>query len=684
MRLFTGFIALGLLAFAGASFGNDPPADKPIDLAKIDAQIKPADRLHWSFQPVKKPAVPGVKDQGWVRNPIDAFVLAGLEERGWKPAPAVEPRVLLRRLYFDLIGLPPSPEAIDEFVLAWHGVRANAASAKRQAEALLDTVVGKLLANPHHGERWGRHWLDVVRYAESNGYERDAAKPNIWRYRDYVIRSLNDDKPFDRFIIEQLAGDEVPDMNADTLIALGFNRLGPWDDEPADPKEDRFDQLDDLVNATSSAFLGLTLACCRCHDHKFEPLTIHDYYRMAAIFNPLDRPRNGRTELDLPVGTRKQLDQEAERNRKIAELVKNLPGDKALPADIAEQVARLKQQAPSLPRGYFMHERGPTPPDTHLLIRGKATRPGPKVEPGLPSVLVDQQPPFPPPSAHTSLRRLTLARWIASPENPLTARVIVNRVWQWHFGEGLVRTPNDFGVMGAAPTHPELLDWLTATFIENGWSLKKLHRLIVASNTYRMSKRSNPIYAAKDPENEHLWRFPVKRLEVEAIRDAVLSATGRLNPAMYGPSVYPEVPKEALAGNSDPDKIWKPFNEVEASRRTVYAFIKRSFVVPLLETLDLCDTTRPADKRQVTTVAPQALMLFNGAFVNRQAKHFADRLRREAGDDRGKQIERAYLLALGRPPSPTERTALLEFLERESLQQMCRVVFNLNEFVYVD
>jgi hypothetical protein len=635
--------------------------------------------LHWSFQPVKKPAVPAVKDQAWVGNPIDAFVLAGLEEHGWRPAPAVEPRVLLRRLYFDLIGLPPSPEAIEAFVRAW-----DAASAKRQATALLDQVVGQLFASPHHGERWARHWLDVVRYAETNGYERDAAKPHIWRYRDYVIRAFNDDKPFDRFIIEQLAGDEVPDMNADTLIALGFNRLGPWDDEPADPKEDRFDQLDDMVNATSLGFLGLTLGCCRCHDHKFEALTIHDYYRMVAIFDPLDRPRNGRTELDLPVGTRPQLDRQAERDRKVAALLKDLPGDKTLPADVADQVARLKQATPSLPRGYFMHERGPTPPETHLLIRGKATRPGPKVEPGMPVVLVDRQPPFPAPDTRTSLRRLTLARWIASPQNPLTARVIVNRVWAWHFGEGLVRTPNDFGVMGAAPTHPELLDWLTATFVESGWSLKKLHRLIVTSNTYRMSKRSNPAYAAKDPENQRLWRFPMKRLEVEAIRDAVLSVTGRLNPAMYGPSMYPEVPKEALAGNSDPDKIWKPFHEVEASRRTVYAFIKRSFVVPLLETLDLCDTTRPADKRQVTTVAPQALMLFNGEFVNRQAKHFADRLRREAGDDRGQQIDRAYLLTVGRLPSVAERRALCEFLERESLEQMCRVVLNLSEFVYVD
>ncbi len=677
MRLLPGLILASLSAVGAAVFGNDPPVAQAPELAKYDAQIKPEHRLHWSFQPIKKPAVPVVKDAAWSKNPIDAFVAKGLEEQGWSPAPAVEPRVLIRRLYFDLVGLPPTPPEVEDFVKAW-----AAPSAKRQANSALENLVERLLASPHYGERWGRHWLDVVRFAETNGYERDAAKPNIWRYRDYVIRAFNQDRPFRHFIMEQLAGDEIEDVNADSLIALGFNRLGPWDDEPADPKEDRFDQLDDLVNATSLAFLGLTMGCCRCHDHKFDALTLHDYYRMVAIFNPLQRPQAGRTELDLPVGTKPQLEKQAERDRQIAELAKKAPAGKPLPPDIAEQVALLKKATPDLPRGYFMQERGPAP-DTHLLIRGKASRPGPKVEPGLPAVLVDKQPPFPPPGA-TSRRRLTLAKWIASPQNPLTARVIVNRIWQGHFGEGLVRTPNDFGVMGQPPTHPELLDWLAATFMENGWSIKKLHRLIVTSNTYQMSKRTNPAYAAKDPENQHLWRFPVKRLEVEAIRDAILSVSGRLNPTMYGPSMYPEVPKEALAGNSDPDKIWKPFVENEASRRTVYAFIKRSFVVPLLETLDLCDTTRPGDKRQVTTVAPQALMLFNGEFVNRQAKYFADRLRREAGDDVGKQIERAYLLALCRRPTPTEKTTMLEFVRRESLEQLCRVVFNLNEFVYVD
>ena len=629
---------------------------KDIDLAKYDAKIKPADRKHWAYLPVSRPAVPVVRDTAWVRNPIDAFVLAKLEKERWKPAPEVEARTLLRRVYLDLTGMPPTLAEQDAFLAL--------------SPAAYDKLIQALLSRPSYGERWGRHWLDLVRYAETNGYERDAARPFVWRYRDYVIQSFNDDKPFDRFILEQLAGDELPDSSADTLIATGYYRLGPWDDEPADPLEDRYDQLDDIINTTSLVFLGLTMGCARCHDHKFEALTMHDYYRLAAVFNGLSRPTKGRTELVLPAGTKKEL------------------------ADAS--------RSKDLPRGYFMREASAKIPDMHLLLRGKAARPGPKVAPGLPTVLVKEQPPFPPPGPETSLRRLTLARWIASPDNPLTARVIVNRVWQYHFGEGLVRTPSDFGVMGQPPTHSELLDWLAGWFVEQGWSVKKLHRLIMSSSTYRMSKRWHKEYAAHDPDNNHLWRFPYKRLEVEAMRDSMLAVSGRLNAKMFGPSMYPFVPKEALEGNSDPEKIWKPFDEKEASRRTIYAHIKRPMIVPFLETLDLCDTTRSADKRLTTTVAPQALTLFNGDFVNRQARYFAERVAHEVGENADKQIERAYRLALCRPPSAKERQALRRFFELEAnaleregkltpplarqraLERMCRVIFNLNEFVYPD
>jgi hypothetical protein len=694
--------------------GADP---LPKELARYEALVKPEHRKHWAFQPVKWPPVPTVGNTEWVRNPIDGFVLARLEAQGWQPAPPADPRTLLRRLYLDVIGTPPTLAEQESFL-------------KDSSPQAYEKIVRRLLSHPGYGERWGRHWLDLVRYAETNGYERDATKPHVWRYRDYVIRAFNDDKPFDRFILEQLAGDELDEISAETLIASGYYRLGPWDDEPADPQEDRFDQLDDMVNTTSQVFLGLTLACARCHNHKFEPLTMLDYYRMVAIFNPLQRPQPGRDDVDLPIGSLTQLEQVARLNQQITALRRSSLGrlgttigctassnpwlgtgllaanDKSLRAN-EQKLRERKETIPALPRGYFLQEPSASAPVTNLLLRGKASRPGPVVPPGMPTVLVSSQPKFLSPGERTSRRRLTLARWIASHENPLTARVIVNRVWQFHFDEGLVRTPSDFGVKGDPPTHPELLDWLADWFVREGWSLKKLHALILSSTTYQMSKRWNAVYGEKDPEDRLLWRFPYRRLEAEAIRDSMLAVSGQLDRRMYGPSMYPDVPKQALEGHSDPDKIWKPFDEKEASRRTVYAFIKRSMVVPMLEVLDLCDTTRTSAKRSVTTVAPQALTLINGDFVNRQAGHFARRLELEVGPDPQNQIERAYLLALCRLPTEKEKVATIQFLKQEvdnllkensgpdrmmvqkkakekALEQMCRVIFNLNEFVYPD
>ncbi len=620
------------------------PAAEVSDLAGYDALIKPEQRRLWSFQPVRRPVLPVVKDGSWVRNPLDTFVLAKLEARGWRPAPAAEPRALLRRLYLDLIGLPPTPEEQDDFLTAFTA----------RPQAALETVVDRLLASPRHGERWGRHWLDLVRYADTNGYERDADKPGVWRYRDYVIRTFNSDKPYDRFLLEQLAGDELPDASSETVIATGFARLGPWDDEPADPKTDAFDQLDDIVSTTAQAFLGLTLACARCHNHKFEPLTQHDYYRMAAVFRPLQRPLKGRTELAVPAVP---------------------PGQTA---------------SKDAPTAYVLQELTPTAPATHILLRGSVNRPGPEVGAGVPSVLAEKQPEFLPPDTRSTRRRLSLARWIASKDNPLTARVLVNRVWQFHFGEGLVRTPSDFGVKGEPPTHPELLDWLADEFVREGWSLKKLHRLILTSNTYRMSTRRNAEYSQTDPENRLLWHVSYRRLEAEAIRDSMLAVSGRLNDTMYGPGMNPAIAREALEGHSDPDQVWKASPEREAARRTVYVHVKRSLLVPLVEVLDFCDTARSTARRNVTTVAPQALALFNGAFVNRQAADLAARLEREAGPDPKRQIDRAFRLALCRPPTEAERATLLAFLRADgndrthALEQMCRVILNMNEFVYVD
>jgi len=722
--------------------------DKQPSPEQYDALVKPVDREHWAYLPVRKPAIPRVKNAEWPRIPIDNFLLAKLEAKGWKPAVPVPRGALLRRVYLNLIGIPPTPAEQRRFL------------ADRSPNAF-EIVVDDLLSRPGYGERWGRHWLDLVRYAETNGYERDATKPQAWRYRDYVIDALNADKPYNRFVLEQLAGDELPDRSTETVIATGYYRLGPWDDEPADPKQDRFDQLDDLIRTTSRVFLGLTLGCARCHNHKFDALTAHDYYRMAAIFAPLKRPRNGRMERDRPAVTRAESarvqKQEAEIRRLDkrkwglrfafqaeflavgrsslpadavaafqAEAAKRTPRqkqlvtkftkqlnseiDRAMPKETAAKIVRLHSQITdlrrklaALPRGYFLVEPSPEPVRMNLLLRGRASNPGPEVRPGVPTVLAKTQPVFLKPDEHTTRQRLTFARWLVDPRHPLTARVIVNRVWQFHFGEGIVASSSDFGVIGAPPTHPELLDWLTHWFVhEADWSLKKLHRLILTSSTYRMSKRQRADYAKADPENMNFWRFPYRRLEVEAIRDSMLAAGGQLNRKLRGPSTYLSIPKQALAGHSDPDKIWKPLDERDASRRTVYAFVKRSLVVPMLEVLDLCDTTRSSEKRKVTSVPTQALTLLNGEFANRQAKHFAERLRHEAGNDVERQIRLAYRLALCREPRASEMSMLTAFLQRESagiakersisvdeaksvaLQRVCRVVFNLNEFVYPD
>lgn len=565
-----------------------------------DEAVPRAPREHWSFQTVKRPTIP----ESIHEHPVDAFLF------GHDAAPArAADRVLLRRVHLDLTGLPPTPAEQREF----------------EQKPDLAAVVDGLLARAEYGERWARHWLDVARYADSNGYERDAEKPFVWRYRDYVIKAFNSDKPFDRFILEQLAGDELPDASLETHIATGFLRLGHWDDEPADPPTDRYDQLDDIVSTTGQAFLGLTIGCARCHDHKFEPLSTRDYYSLVSVFQPLERPRKGRTELTVPIS-----DTEV----------------------------------------YAWREQSSTAPDSFVLVRGSATRPGERVVPAVPAILVSEQPGFPDVGEKTSGRRLGLARWIASERNPLTARVIVNRVWQQHFGEGLVSTANDFGLMGAPPSHPALLDWLGDWFMHDAsWSVKRLHRVLLSSKAWQAKKQDgSPV------------RY--RRLEAEAIRDSILAVSGQLNPTRFGPAFRPSIPLAAIEANTDKTAVWKPSAEPEASRRSIYAFIKRGLVVPMFEMLDFADTVSSCPKRQVTTVAPQALTLFNGDFANVQARHFAERLRREAGDDVQKQIVLAWHLALSRDPSTSELAKMTAFLAGESLEQLCRVVLNLNEFVY--
>ena len=630
---------------------------------------------HWAFQPFQRPTVPNVREGNWVRNPIDAFVLSRLEARGWRPSPSAVPLALLRRIHIDLAGLPPALEEQEQFEGDPSPVR-------------LDRVVDDLLARPTYGERVARHWLDLVRYADSNGYERDAEKPFVWRYRDYVIAALNADRPFDQFLREQLAGDELPEVEAQTLVATTFSRLGHWDDEPADPLADRFDQLDDIVSTTSQAILGLTLGCARCHDHKFEPLTSADYYRMVAVFAPLQRPQNGRTELTLSLGSASEQEAVGRRDSEIEALLRRT--NELSAETITARIASLRHTIPDLPSGYILRETGGVVPPTHVLVRGSPGRPGDEVTAGVPAVLPVAGWTAPRAEGSTSGRRRALVDWMVAPGNPLTARVIVNRVWQQHFGAGLVRTPSDFGVMGEPPTHSELLDWLAHWFVHDaGWSLKALHRLILSSNTWRMGHTHQPEPAAEDPENRLVWHQSYRRLEVEALRDSMLAVSGELNREAGGRGVFLPIPRAAMEANTDKESIWTVSPPDQVARRTIYAFVKRGLVVPMLEVLDLCDTVSSSPRRQVTTVAPQALTLFNGEFVNQQAACLADRVMREVGSDPARQVDHLSRLALGRPPSASERDAYLGFLgaaepqtPRDRLIQVARVVLNLNEFAY--
>jgi len=682
----------------------------------------------WSFQPVKRPDVPDVGATPWVRNPIDAFVLKKLREKNLSPAPEASKGQLIRRAYYDLTGLPPTPAEVDAFV------------ADTSADAY-EKVIDRLLASPHYGEKWGRHWLDLVRYAETNSYERDNAKPNAWRYRDYVIKSFNDDKPYDRFVKEQLAGDEMPEAatSSEPIVATGFYRLGIWDDEPTDAVQSRYDGLDDIVATTGQVFLGLTVDCARCHDHKIDPIPQKDYYKLLAFFHNINHFRNGGPTDEAPVvGTgserqsfeqritelaqqRKQLQEQVEEwelNFKQllegepgrgAVLLADLPdlirkeGKRVLGEERFQQYMELKRKLrrshfPSdVPTALAVTEAGPKAPETFVLIRGSAHAKGPKVEPGFPEVLGGSTPaiPEPPPGAKTSGRRTVLANWVASPDNPLTARVMANRLWQYHFGRGIVRSPNNFGLQGDAPTHPELLDWLAGEFVARGWSMKAMHRLIMTSSTYRMAATgSDPNALAADPRNDLMWRFDLRRLTAEELRDSILALNGTLNRKVYGPSVFPPIPKEVLAGQSVPGKGWDTSGPEDSARRSVYVHVKRSLRLPILESFDAAEPDTTCPVRFVTVQPTQALGTLNSEFMNQEAQKLAQRLKREAGDDLRKQVAHGLRLTTCRTPTDREverGVELVEALRQKdgatpdvALKYFCLLALNLNEFVYLD
>lgn len=703
-------------------------------------QVNAKTKSHWAFQPVKRPDVSPVEKTDRVRTPVDAFILKGLEAAGLSQSQPADRTSLLRRAYYDLTGLPPSPVEVKEFLAD-------------DSSHAFETVVNRLLDSPHYGEKWGRHWLDLVRYAETNSYERDGAKPHVWRYRDYVINAFNTDKPYDEFLTQQLAGDEMDPVTPDGIVATGYYRLGRWDDEPADPLLALYDDLDDVVKTTSQVMLGLTMDCARCHDHKLDPIPQRDYYRMLAFFRNVNRygVRSHETVLEAsvrsiaPEAETKQHEEVVTAHRRRMESVRreirelenlarpkltNVEKDefkseanripvlkKRVPEVLSQKqfdkyVALIEQRsklrkfrAPELARALCVTEGGPHAPQMFVLVRGNPAVKGDPVEPGFPQVLSPPEPQIDEPEkgAKSSNRRLALAHWIAGPENPLTARVMMNRVWQHHFGRGIVRSTNNFGLQGYQPTHPELLDWLAAEFTNptldrfpgEPWSLKRIHRMIMLSNAYRTSSRPTPHSLAADQANDHFHHFNMRRLTAEEIRDSILAVNGNLNlKQIGGPSIYTVIPEAVLAGQSRPGDGWDDSPPEQRNRRSVYIHVKRSLLTPILEGFDFADTDATCPVRFSTTQPTQALGMLNSEFIIREAREFADDLKEKAGNDRRKQVKTALERVMQRAPNDQEITRgveLIATLEKElnadpdsALRQFCVVALNLNEFMYLD
>ncbi|MBG98958.1 MAG: hypothetical protein CMN58_01280 [Solibacterales bacterium] len=746
-------------------------------------EITAGDRNWWSFQQPTRRLVPEHDSPRWNRNPIDAFIKERLDIEGLEPAPRANKQTLIRRASLDLLGLLPSREEVEKFV---QDASPNA----------FEKLIDRLLTSPHYGERWGRHWLDVARYADSGGYEHDFDYPNSWRYRDYVVRAFNEDKPYTQFIREQLAGDELDEVTNDSLIATGFNRVGPTvGHREKDNPQYRYNYLDDMIGTTSRAFMGLTVNCARCHDHKFDPITQHDYYSMLAIFFPfvnyefaladsttvrefemreaaitakikplrqqidileapyrklalekklesfpveiqqaVEIPEDKLTEgqkllvnqvntMSVDLATVKDRfslkDQEAmdTLKRKIAELEKQMPA--ALPRAMAirdgdyrfspdgsgDQVAPGKGDRENYGniKGSFLPQINKefVPPTAYFLPTGDYRTKGYPIEPGFLQVLAkgDERTAIPPSRANPSSgRRRALAEWITSPNHPLTARVMINRLWHFHFGRGIVNTPSNFGRTGSPPIYPKLLDWLAIEFLRNDWSIKDMHRLVMNSETYQMaSVFDHPQNREKDPAEKYLWRFPERRLEAEIIRDLILDASGKLNRKIGGRPFFPPIPETILL--SFPRGKWTMNDPGPAVwRRSIYSYWKRGLRYPMFEVFDQPNPNVTCEGRNRTTVPTQALTLLNNKFVLEQAKHFADRIATEV-EDVEERIRHLYLIALSRNPDRAELEKNLSFLKqqtqyhlargdttpkRTALVDLCNVILNLSEFVYIN
>jgi len=758
----TAAVLVGTVCLLGAAIAGLYAAEA--------VQFTPAQKSFWSLQPVTKPAVPVVKNQQWVRTPVDAFILKKLAEQNLQPNPPADKVTLLRRATVDMTGLQPTQEEIAQFL--------NDSSPDAWTK-----VVDRLLASPAYGERWGRHWLDVVRYADSNGYKADETRPNMWRYRDYVIQSFNNDKPYDRFVKEQIGGDELYPGNPDALIAMGYNRN--WIDESnaASMFIRRQETLDDMTAVTGQAFLGLTYGCARCHNHKYDPILQKDYYRMQAFFantvagdgpiplrDPAERQKYDqqkaiydektkdiRAEMDKiiePLRASKmdsgiKTFEDEVKTAVLMEPAKRTPMDwvwyktvepriiideepnartlRTLKADDAKRYAELKKQlaefdslkpAP-LPQGQFMVDISTTAPPTHVLLGGNVAAKGEEVQPGFLSILDPSDAKYAPPAGLNSTgRRTALATWLADAKNPLVPRVMVNRIWHYHFGHGIVATPGDFGRMGAKPSHPELLDYLTSTFIENGWSIKKLHRMILLSNTYQQSSEFNAKAGEADPDDKLLWRWPRRRMEAEAVRDSILQVSGLLNLKMGGQGVFPPLPTgtttelsaTAAAGGWRTEK-----DPAQTNRRSVYIFVRRNLRYPMMQEFDSANNFDVHNVRTNTVTPSQTLELMNFDLVVNWAQSLAGRVLNDNGLTEHAQIDRAYRLAYGRAATAEEQDIAASFFKTQTpiLQarfdagvskpplpsnvpegmgparaaawvDLCQMLLNSNEFLYIN
>ncbi|RCS54928.1 DUF1553 domain-containing protein [Bremerella cremea] len=702
----------------------------PEDIETLKTWIREGAKYqgHWAFEPLTDPQPPEVKQKDWVKNDIDNFILERLEENGLQPNPRASKRTLIRRAYYNLTGLPPTKEEIEAF----------------EADDSPDAwgkLVDKMLASEHYGEKWGRHWLDLVRFAETNSYERDGVKPNAWKYRDYVIRSFNENKPYDQFIVEQLAGDEIEKPTPESIIATGYYRLGVWDDEPADPLLHVYDQYDDLIATTGKTFLGITVNCARCHDHKIDPITQANYYEFLSFFRGM-KPYGTRGDVSysqreisspevisahenyqresqavenrlneivagaiekLPEEERKEVRKERnpERRRekmdgRIADLV---PNDASEYDALKREWAGIKDREKYLPAREFamaINRSDKVPDETNIMMRGNPHVPGEVVEPGFPQFFNAAKPIIPTPAEdqETSGRRLVLAKWIASKDNLMTARVMVNRIWQFQFGRGIVRTSSNFGQLGTPPTHPELLDWLANEFIDSGWDVKHLQRLMMTSATYQMSSAGQEKGLAEDPGNDLMWRFNSRRLTSEEVRDSILAVNGRLNEKMFGHGFYPKISDEVMAGQSKPGDGWGNSSYEEQARRAVYIHVKRSLLTPILSAFDFPETDSACEERFVTTQPAQALGMMNGAFANQQAEELAKRVRDAGATELEDQVRQAVQFALAREANESDVKIAVSLVndlkqdhgldDKQAFDLYCLMLINLNEFFFLD